>query len=227
MQIGKWTSKTVSKTRLIETLANSQTFPQFSLVGRFNEYDRRFVQHVALLAGEVTVKGSVPVLHMGPPLRSDIGSPEQFIPQIAAPVALDEPQKTKLLRWANRIATEEGPKNKDRYIIKPHVKQERSEKAVVLYHRFSCAGYAHEGLRRAGVNLCLVNDLPEVGERELSVVYPRLPLIMRYPRQRKHFGIEDDPDWKILLPAYLFHAVDSATFPFRVPDKRFRTYPIL
>jgi len=215
-----------TKAILVHDLSDKQFCSVFSLAGQFDDSEPKFVRHVALLANDEELPGETSVLHMGPPLESDITSPDKMTPDLVASLSLNERQKTLIMRWARRIETQKGPRDRRRYVICPHVHVERSERGQVLYHRFSCAGYAFEALKQAGVTLCDTDRLPSVGPIELSAIYPMLPRILDIPGKREFYGIRDDPDWPILLPAYLFHATESLATPAVIPTSKYRTYPV-
>ena len=113
--------------------------------------------------------------------------------------------------WAAKIAEEEAPSGSDRYVILPAFEpsQELSETGQPKYHRFSCAGYVAEALKRGGVELCDCSNLPLADATFLAPAYPILPAIMKYPKKRSQFGVDADPPWPILLPGYLFHGADA------------------
>ncbi len=222
-------SSNVRKTVLVRDLTEGRSFSALSLLGVFVGAHSTFVEHAALLADDRDLPGSIPVLHMGPPLVSALNEDCVLPPDLAFSFALDEPQKTKIERWAARIAEEKGPLDKRRYIIDPAVKPERSERGRIKYHRFSCAGYAFEAFRQIDITLCDCGQLPLASQKLLNIVYDDLPSIMDRPKLRKYYGIGDDPPWPVLLPAYLFHGAETHAqnegSAFKVPHVGYANYP--
>lgn len=212
------------------------SFPDFSIVGCFNKRDSRFVQHVAMLDGNQQLPAVVRVYHMGPPLISN-PSDDQFpenkrtlTPDLAVSLDLDEEQMIEIARWAERIATENGPADDRRYVVLPSVLPVRqdAESGQPMYHRFSCAGYVTEALSQANVSICSTEQLPPVELEILINLYPILRRIMKDPSEREYMGIKENPPWPILLPGYLFHGADQYLHDGTVlqPTIEMACYPI-
>lgn len=151
---------------------------------------------------------------MGPPLVStsaelSIETEERELsPDLAYDLGLNEAEETLITRWASKIANESGPLDERRYVVRPHVKLMLNERGAVKYHRFSCSGYAIEAFRAANINLCDTESLPLISVDLLRPSYPLIDEILSRPKLRKHYGVEDDPPWPVLMPAYLFYGAE-------------------
>lgn len=207
-------SRGIRKTVLVGDLDEDRLFSVYSLLGEFEGPDSTFVRHSALMADDCSLPATIPVLHMGPPLVSAVNDhrvaveDRELQPDLVFSLPLDEPQKAKIARWATRIANEDGPLGKRRYVICPAVKPEKSERGRTKYHRFNCAGYAFEAFRQVEIALCDCQTLPGADEDVLNAVYNELSAIMSRPKLRKYYGIEREPPWPVLLPGYLFHGAE-------------------
>lgn len=213
-------------------------FSTFSLLGQYEDLSSKFVRHAALLALRSELPDTVAVFHMGPPLVSSSAdltiNPEarELSPDLAYDLRLTEEEETLVARWASKIANEAGPANELRYVIRPHVEKKLNERGVVMFHRFSCAGYAIEAFRAASIDLCDTENLPPISVELLRPAYPQIDTILKRPKLRKRFGVEDDPPWPVLMPAYLFHGADhrnqKRSGVYQVPHEPtegYTTYP--
>jgi hypothetical protein len=183
-----------------------------------------FVQHVALLRSEQELRydeADVRVWHMGPPLiigQKSIGLARADAScravHVAGIVDLDADDLEGIRTWLAEVEKEDRPYGMTgtprQYIVKPHVEWARaSETGRPLYRKFSCAGFVLECYRAAGVQLVSLPDdtLPEVDLQTVLQAYPAAAV----EALRARIGIPGPGPWRILLPGYLFHALDRLT----------------
>ncbi|MCU0720124.1 MAG: hypothetical protein MUC83_10510 [Pirellula sp.] len=215
-----------------------KAFSRFTLLGQYENQEGRFVRHAALLALPSNLPATVAVFHMGPPLVSTSAAlsietdDRELFPDLAFDLRLSEEEETLVTRWASKIANESGSLDERRYVIRPHVNLRLNERGAVQYHRFSCAGYAIEAFRSANINLCNKENLPMISIELLRPTYPLIDEIISRPKLRKHYGVEEDPPWPVLMPAYLFYGADhreqQKVGSFNVPHllaESFVSYP--
>lgn len=179
-----------------------------------------FVSHVGLASGESRLKsrGSVPVIHVRPPLRFG----DSIRADLVGMAELTAQQREGLQRWLERTESERGTTGLDalsawdEYVVCPPWDEVTDAQGRRLYRRFSCSGFvACAYLEGAGVALVDLDALPAVPWGILQPIYaPRGTL---EPLARAEMGLAGEGPWAVLLPGYLFHAVARGvlTRPYR------------
>ncbi len=178
------------------------------------------VQHLALLSEDIPVtlglSSNARVIHMGPPM-SEESIPVHLMGWLPG---LEEETRRRMRLWAFQQIRQEP---KIEYVAMPAwVEHHETDKksGTPLYTRFSCAGFVLCCYRiNAGIDLvCEQESLPPVDIDVLKAVFGALaqsgnPRILA--RILARVGLNDKGScdekgsWKVLLPAYLFHAVHA------------------
>jgi hypothetical protein len=90
------------------------------------------------------------------------------------------------------------------YTVRPAAQVDRAENGTCIGRRFSCAGFV-ERCYAEGAGISLIASeatLPEVDLQALVDIWP-----MAQSPARGRFGLTGDGPWRVLLPAYLLHAL--------------------
>jgi hypothetical protein len=129
---------------------------------------------------------------------------------------LSEAQEREILVWAHEISTSGA---QAQYVCVPAY-AEGHDANDTLVRKVSCAGLVVEAYRAAGVTL-LVNEaaLPRLKWSDLVSVWGVLLEYTHNTKTRRRLGLEAGSEpWPVLLPGYLFHAIESgsrAHLPFQ------------
>ena len=230
-------SRMVTKRLDNKLTTGRERFPEHTVVGVYSDNQKYFVRHVAMLARNVEFPTDieVQVWHMGPPLVADEESettPKANLTtrvDIVSDISLSIPELNSMKNWRANVNKQRRPRLPfQQYIVKPHMKWERSEKGRKLYQRFSCSGFVLECYKEAEITL-IDGDatLPEIDEQVLSVAYPDLVGIENMKpalqarlgfKGREDLGLEGNGPWQIVLPGYLFHSLQRASADKPRPD---------
>jgi hypothetical protein len=226
--------------RLSQTL---QRLHQHSVIGMDAppRVGAHHIQHVGLLSGDADVCAdqSVMVFHMNPPVT------EGPMRAHAAGFldALDAARREDIAVWLATVQTEMARSDpmpighrqrfawafRD-YVIRPAV--DRAPDTLTgrgRYLRFSCAGFVAECFAE-GAALPLVAEerlLPPVTMQELEAVWGSLVAAVPAADREAWLaqrGLRRGEDWRVLLPAYLLHALGGAALPY-VPPAVTTTFP--
>lgn len=189
----------------------------FDVVGCDAESEPNFIRHVALSevhCDDAVVDVELPVIHMGPPLaRTARGVAVQTIG--SAWLTVDEQEQIRV--YADELFMElkaEKVRRIQQYVILPHF-VERSEQ--IPCRRYSCAGFAIEAYRSAGIHL-IVSDaeqLPPIDLPVLERAYPDQSGRLRDEALRKHFGLIGDGPWRVVLAGYVMNSLDRSADEIR------------
>ena len=211
--------------------ASAMDFPIYAVVGMYSppHVTGGFVQHVAILrerrqlnfgATNVEVWHMVPPLIVGPFTVAAAGG-DLLCPvvHVAGVVDLDPDDCEGIQTWLSIVEKENRPygrvSNFRQYIVKPHMDWERAKETNrPIYRKFSCAGFVVECYASVGLNLI---SLPEDTYLEVDLQ----TLIRAYPEaaresMRERYGIAGNGPWRILMPGYVFHAMDREPGVVRV-----------
>jgi hypothetical protein len=122
--------------------------------------------------------------------------------------------------WLAEVDKEPPPDNPfRRFIVNPHWKwHEAPETRRRLYRRFSCAGFVLECYRSIDVYLVDTEEggLPDVHFDIVVKAYPEAGDREKLARLTggvtpEDLGIPGDGPWPVLLPGYIFHALQRIT----------------
>jgi hypothetical protein len=201
---------------------------QHDIIGQWRE-GTDVVCHVGLLSADCSICGGdvVGVRHMAPPLRLE--STAEMPADVVGWVELEEDEARALEEWLISMRTMVSATE---YVALPAkaVVRDPDTKRIIGY-RFSCAGFVCTAYEE-GCGISLVADedgLPAVA-RETAVLgwghvaaTNGLPLEAILPR----VGICGEGPWKLLLPAYLFHALSRprSELPYTPSMDDFRFAP--
>ena len=98
------------------------------------------------------------------------------------------------------------------FTIHPHmVSGSGDEDDEVRPTRYSCAGYVHEGYRRAKLPLLDVESLPELTFEQISRADPRLRAArISEPELLAWTGINGEGSWPVMMPGYLIASLNRS-----------------
>jgi len=185
---------------------NSLRVQRFAIVGTYSKQPP-FVGHAALLRKEETLNGpsTVSVHHMGPPIENLAQVSCHLIGQIN----LTNEEIESIENWLADVDTQYCDWKLlpfQQYIIKPHMKWEKSEKGRPIRQRFSCVGYVIEAYKAAGIELLETANLPGANKLLLMQAYSEFSEILNKPRLANNLGVPGNGPWKVALAGYLFHS---------------------
>jgi hypothetical protein len=187
---------------------------QYSVVGQ-NASATGDVEHVGILSDddhlnpgkEVYVFDMAPPLRFGPPMGKMIAHAVGYLD----PLEPDERNKIKL--WLSELQTLGA---KPGYHVLPATRSTPDPgTGRPQYRSFSCAGFVATCYKE-GVGVSLIVDeplLPEVERTLTEQIWERAHLHL--PRERRNpllqrLGLLGPGPWRVLLPAYLLHALNRA-----------------
>jgi len=197
--------------------ASFHSVSKFDCVGEdsADENARGFVRHVGLFADDrenVSSGDVVNVAHMGPPLEN----PGRMPVHVAGSAALTSDEMGRVERFLAELELERDAQKirstwaVAEYVVRPHVRDAVSKRGRKRFRRFSCAGLVIEAYKDAGLNFIETDEakLPNVDLDRILETYPELegrsrPLLSR-------LGLEGEGPWPVVLPGYVFHALDRS-----------------
>lgn len=185
---------------------------QYDLIGECHQ-GAGAVTHVGILAGPLAIAAgaTVSVFDMGS--RLQIEPPGSMIAHIAATLPLTKEQAEGLAEWIAEIKTLAGHCE---YIALPaaqFVEDGPSERRK--YWKFSCAGFVVTAYKE-GADIKLVVDedcLPLLDSSKVREVWGPVLGVTSERLQRRYlkaFGLGGDGPWRVLVPGYLFHALEES-----------------
>ncbi len=208
--------------------------PACAVVGMLQ--DDAAVQHVGVLAEPWSGESNeMEYADCGPPLRvgqsaeggiSLFGRSEVHV--VGWLADLSEAEIYEIQTWIALVRSkiEAGSWNNEQrevYVIRPRSQQVRDRDTnVLLFPRFSCAGFVDQCYQVVELNLVSPSDddMPEVSRAELEHVYGE-----REVRLGRRYGLDGEGPWRVLLPGYLIAALrlDRADLPYSpsVADRQF------
>lgn len=190
---------------------------QFDVVGQdAGPATPLFIRHLALSSDPRpghSPPESLPLTHMGPPLAAG----EADVVHVCGNVPLTPDQTEQVGLFADTQRSEyeaQQRRGRDQYCVHPHILPVRGADGTVVTHRYSCAGFVIEAYRAAGVELVVTDEgrLPGVTVDTLLAAYPDFRSVLTNPTQRaRRAGLVGDGPWPVVLPGYVFHALDRPT----------------
>lgn len=174
-------------------------------LGGDSESCPRCIKHAALLNQDIDAVyagRNLPATHMSPPL--------ELVDDLAAHVAgwleLNEDEAREVGTWISEKLDAVGSVGALRqYIVYPHQRDVVDEHTGRFrYARFSCCGFILEAYRSIGINLVRTDDLPIVPYVLLQELYD---FDSESEKALKWVGLTRGEDVPVLLPGYLFHAL--------------------
>lgn len=192
----------------------------FHILGTDSELDPFMVLHVGFYSATdlghipLALGDTAPVIHMSP--RFEVNG--QLCCTVWGHSGLKDSEINALYSWLDRHEDEFRTTSRlspwMHYIASPCSETiENKKNGVRRYRRFSCAGLIQEAFREAvGITLVELSDdaLPQLDIDEIVKYYPAA----RDERIRRRIGLDRKP-YSILLPGYLFHALDRSSAEIR------------
>jgi hypothetical protein len=129
---------------------------------------------------------------------------------LGTPAELPQEASLKMEQWALDVLASQHEVTIEYYVIPPA----RMAKSDIpggppTYRSFTCAGFVDQCYRDAA-RLQLIADeslLPEIDLLTLLDVWTHLAGTLRDAKKREKSGLSGNGPWRILMPAYLFHAI--------------------
>lgn len=185
-----------------------------------------FVCHIGISNGYVAVKEQRIVLakmvEMCPPLIVPrVGEqldPEYDRVDVVGSVALTAAESKQMAIFIEETAKElESVPKRQQYTVHPHFRDRNDPDSA---RRFSCAGYVQQAYEYADIDLVDVAAIPDVELETILPAYPDYREELKHPRARAFVGLKGDGPWPVLLPGYIFHAMnrspqDCRTTPYK------------
>lgn len=178
------------------------------------------VRHAGILEPACTVSaGDEPtVLDVAPPIRigprkDDDASvkPGRMPVDVAAWVELDEDEVEGIEVWISDLKTRLPARQPTRGCLKEYIVLPSFEEKIDPVSgrrtrpRFSCAGFVQRCYAEgAGLTLVDEHNLPTVSLEVLSKIWPEV----NEAAKREFVGLKGAEPWPVLLPGYLFHALN-------------------
>lgn len=209
-----------------QRLANDRTkVSRFDVIGADSDAGS-FVGHAGLAASdadEAEQGDSIAVYHMKPPLDDKKSISIHVLG--SASLTDDESKMIEL------FCTEHFSEHKAQdirglkgYIVQPHAADLKEADGTTVCRRFSCAGYVVDAYRDAGIDMLDTDpaNLPQVNMATLDRAYPFVPRLRNNPQllhrsgsSLDELGVSGQGPWPIVLPGYLFHALDRDAVAIR------------
>lgn len=197
---------------------SSVSLSVFDVVGMDGD-EPCFIAHAGLAESALSCEvHAVPVFDMGPPLRirgraaairaDAIGSAELGVDElqkIRVFIDLHAGEHASLMQLSPREVLYRAP---EMYCIFPHAEERCEDDGRYARTRFSCAGFALEAYKSAGITLLYADALPAVGMDVLRRAYPEH--IRRLESGKiapDSLGLTGTGPWPVLLCGYLFHSL--------------------
>ncbi len=194
-------------------------------MGQDSETARHFIRHIGLSlrafefnAGE-TITASL--IEMIPPLsvpgEADSEAQTAVAIDIVSNMELSASEISRIKMFIDELVDEYSvarATDHEQYTILPHFRDRNGDDSV---RRYSCVGFVYEAYRDTDLDLIDLPSLPGVEIESLILAYPDQEARLRHPRLRAFGGLKGDGPWPVLMPGYLFHALN------RPPDAWRRT----
>lgn len=188
--------------------------PKLAAIGSYAK--NAIVRHVGMAVDDATA-GAAPqviVYDCQPPLRIGPGREElgAMRADVVGHLDLTDKEKADVEMWLAREQTRilgDRRRPKLRYTVLPAARfRTDAVNGQTIYRDFSCAGFVATAYSE-GANITLVDEtnLPTTTAARLAEVYTE-----RYVElaRKLDFGLTGDGPWPVLLPGYLFHALNRS-----------------
>lgn len=185
-------------------------------LGQDSETAPYFIRHIGLSLRAFEFKvGEVlhaSLIEMVPPLsvpnEADLESQESVAIDILANMDLTASEISRIKMFIDELVDEylaASTTSHMQYTILPHFRDRNSDDSV---RRYSCVGFVVEAYRDTDVELIDLPRLPDVELGLLVLAYPDQESHLRHPRLRAFCGLNGDGPWPVLMPGYVFHALN-------------------
>ncbi len=185
-----------------------------------------FVCHIGLSIGNIECQEKQEVLakmvEMCPPLivphANEKPDPELDRVDVVGSIELTAAETKQIGVFIEETSKElESVPNKQQYTVQPHFRDRTGPDSA---RRYSCAGYVQKAYEYADIDLVNMAAIPDVELRTILPAYPDSREQLEHPRARAFVGLKGDGPWPVLLPGYIFHAMnrpplDCRTTPYK------------
>lgn len=183
----------------------------YDATGQFSQRATDFVRHCGLSLAEHSFASGelleIPLVDMSPPLSDPQANTAKVVELVGGVVlSADEQARMRLFiseLWNEYKDAETGPLGQ--YCIHPHFQEAVNDAAV---RRYSCVGFVFEAYLEADIELVDIAVLPEIDVEMLVLAYPDSERHLRILAVRDRLNLAGDGPWPVLLPGYIFHAMN-------------------
>lgn len=188
----------------------------YDALGRDSPCVSAFVCHVGLAVDNHEIAEQTVLLarmiEMCPPLivpqSNDQPEPESDRVDVVGSIELTAAECKQISVFIDETDTELASVSKVRqYTVHPHYLERRRPQSA---RRFSCVGYVQKAYEYADVDLVDISAIPLVDLRTILLAYPDSRTDLQNARLREFVGLEGDGPWPVLLPGYIFHAMNRS-----------------
>ncbi len=192
----------------------------YDIAGRDSAEVSEFVRHIGLMPESLNsfAPGNTAALvHMGPPLEME---PEDGAVHVVGTIPLTSDEVQQIRLEFDRLHSEyEAAKVSAafQYAIRPHIEPVRAADNTVIRLKFSCAGFVIHAYSVVDIDLVLTDEslLPPVSIETLIDAYPDHRGRLENPAFRSYMNLPGDGPWPVVLPGYVFNALDRSEAEIR------------
>lgn len=186
----------------------------YDALGQDAEDVTSFVCHIGISNGSVEVKEQQVVLakmvEMCPPLIvprvGEQPDPEFDRVDVVGNIELTASESRQIAIFIEETVKElESIPKRQQYTVHPHFRDRTDPKSA---RRYSCAGYVQQAYEYADIDLVDMAAIPDVELKTILPAYPDNREELEHPRARAFVGLKGDGPWPVLLPGYIFHAMN-------------------
>lgn len=180
-----------------------------------------FVCHIGMSSKNVEVNGqqavSAKMVEMCPPLVvpevDEEPDPETDQVDVVGSVELTASESKQISVFVDEIAKElESVPDGLQYWVYPHFLDRINPDSS---RRYSCVGFVQQAYEYAEIDLVDIESLPNVDLEKILPAYPDRRELLLHRRARARVGLEGDGPWPVLLPGYVFHAMNRSPLECR------------
>ena len=193
----------------------SSSIRAYDALGQDSDTVTEFICHIGMASAaavEPVASQGVAVnwVEMGPPLlvpqgNKPVGSTAKPV-DVVGTLELTASEHKQIEAFIDEVDAELQSIEKLRqYTVHPHFRDRDASNSA---RRFSCAGLVQKAYEYANIDLVDTAALPGVGLDTVLAAYPDMQSGLTNPRMRQRVGLDGDGPWPILLPGYLFHAMN-------------------
>lgn len=180
-----------------------------------------FVCHIGMSNRNVEVNDQQVVLakmvEMCPPLVvpavEEEPDPESDRVDVVGSIGLSAAESKQIATFVEETAKELAsiPENLQ-YTVLPHFRDRIDPDSA---RRYSCVGYVQQAYEYADIDLVDIDAIPAVELETIIRAYPSRRAHLELPRARSFVGLKGDGPWPVLLPGYVFHAMNRSPLESR------------
>jgi hypothetical protein len=191
-----------------------QSIRIYDAIGQDAKDIASFVGHIGLSNSSIESQDKQIVLakmvEMCPPLvvpkTEEEPDPDFDRVDVVGSVELSAAETKQISLFIDETSKElESVPPKLQYTVHPHFR-ERAETDSA--RRYSCVGYVQQAYEYADIDLVDIDAIPEVELETILPAYPDSREQLEHPRARAFVGLRGDGPWPVLLPGYVFHAMN-------------------